>query len=289
MRNHLLSLAATLCLITANAGADTVRPIRLTTVDDLGLAASYYPVSTNSAAAVILLHSYGKAQDEWGTVPILFQRNGIAVLTFDLRGHGESVRQLTANGVQMVDYRKFGPLDYKNMLIDINQAYDWLIGQPGIDKTRIAIIGSDLGANLALRYAAFNDDVAGLILLSPGLFYRGVRTDDVITRLGKRPLRIVVSRGDAFPFETSKHLIEVRQQAGQAVESNELLACSGELHGVAMLTGVKELSSVVFAWLEHSLSEPPPAGALLTNVTTSVTPSNQPAASPQGVQRNYNR
>ena len=289
MRNYLLILGVTISLVAGQASADTVRPIRLTTVDDLGLAASYYPVSTNSAAAVILLHSYGKAQAEWGTVPILFQRNGIAVLTFDLRGHGESVRQLTAKGVQIVDYQKFGPLDYKNMLIDINQAYDWLAGQPGIDKSRIAIIGSDLGANLALRYAAFNDEVAGLILLSPGMFYRGVRTDDVITRLGKRPLRIVVSRGDAFPFETAKHLIEVRQQAGQAVESNELLACSGELHGVAMLTGVKELSSVVFAWLERSLAEPPVAGALFTNVTVSVTPSNQPGASPQGVQRNYNR
>ena len=289
MRNYLLILTLTIFL-AVTAGADTVRPIRLTTVDDLGLAASYYPVATNSAAAVILLHSYGKARDEWGTVPILFQRNGIAVLAFDLRGHGESTRQLTANGVQPVDYQKFGPLDYKNMLIDINQAYDWLAGQPGIDKHRIAIIGSDLGANLALRYAAFNDEVAGLILLSPGMFYRGVRTDDVITRLGKRPLRIVVSRGDAFPFETSKHLIEVRQQAGQAVESNELLACSGELHGVAMLTGVKELSSVVFAWLEQSLAEPPMAGALFTNVTVSViTPSNQPATSPQGVQRNYHR
>ena len=161
MRNYLLILGVTISLVAGQASADTVRPVRLTTVDDLGLAASYYPVSTNSAAAVILLHSYGKAQAEWGTVPILFQRNGIAVLTFDLRGHGESVRQLTAKGVQIVDYQKFGPLDYKNMLIDINQAYDWLAGQPGIDKSRIAIIGSDLGANLALRYAAFNDEVAG--------------------------------------------------------------------------------------------------------------------------------
>jgi len=289
VRKHLIIFTATLSLFAGLAGADTVREIRLTTVDDLGLSAAYYPVSTNSAAAVILLHAYGKTKDEWGTVPILFQRNGIAVLTFDLRGHGDSNRRLTANGVEIVDYQKFGPRDFKNMLIDVNQAYDWLTSQPGIDKHRIAIIGSSIGANLALRYAAFNDEVAGLILLSPGIFYRDVRTDDVITRYGKRPLRIVVGRDDTFPFESSKQLITLRQQAGQSVESNELLACTGNLHGAAMLTGVTELPSVVFAWLDRTLAEPPAFGELFTNVTVSVPLTNQPAASPQRVQGNYHR
>ena len=289
VRKHLLFFTAILTLFAALIRADTVREIRLTTVDDLGLSAAYYPVSTNSAAAVILLHSYGKTKDEWGSVPILFQRNGIAVFTFDLRGHGDSNRRLTANGVEIVEYQKFGPKDFKNMLIDVNQAYDWLASQPGIDKHRIAIIGSSIGANLALRYAAFNDEIAGLILLSPGIFYRDLRTDDVITRYGNRPLRIVVGREDPFPFESSKKLIALRQQAGQSVESNELLACTGNLQGAAMLTGVTELPSVVFAWLDRILAEPPMVGELHTNVAVSVTTTNQPGTSPQRVQGNHNR
>ena len=257
------------------AGADTVRTIRLMTREDLELSAAYYPaVSTNTAAAVLLLHSLGQTKSEWDTVPVLFQRNGIAVLTFDLRGHGESNRRLTANGVETVDYRKFGPQDYKDMLLDINQAYDWLASQPGIDKHRIAIIGSSLGSNLALRYAAYNDEVAALILLSPTLFFQGLRTDDVITGFGKRPLRIAVSRDDALAYESAKYLIELRQRAGQAVESNELVTCSGQLRGAAMLTGVKELSGVVFSWLEQVLSVPPV---------------NEPVASPKGVESDHHR
>lgn len=261
-------------VIAGQTHADTARAIRLMTRDDLELSATYYPVSTNSAAAVMLLHAYGKAKDEWGMVPVLFQRNGIAVLSLDLRGHGDSTRRLTADGVKTLDYRTFSPKDFTDMLLDVNQAYDWLASQPGIDNRRIAVVGSSIGANLALRYAAFNDEVAGLVLLSPGLFYRNLRTDDVITRFGKRPLCIVVSRDDAFAFESSKHLIDLRQRAGQAVVSNELVTCSGNLHGAAMLTGVKELSGVVFGWLEHVLLTPPV---------------NEPVPSPKRVESNHHR
>ena len=174
------------------------------------------------------------------------------------------------------------------MLLDVNQAYDWLASQPGIDKHRIAVIGSSIGANLALRYAAFNDEVNGLVLLSPGLFYQNLRTDDVITRFGKRPLCIVVGLDDSFAFESSRNLIELRQRAGQAVVSNELITCSGNLHGVELLTGVKELSGVVFGWLENVLSVSP-TGGLIPWQTLSVTPTNQPVPSPKRVESNHHR
>ena len=275
-------------VLIGQAGAENARPVRLMTRDDLELAAVYYPVATNSAAAVLLLHGYGKSNEEWGPVAPLFQMNDIAVLAIDLRGHGDSTRRLTANGIKTVDYRNFSPQDFTDMLLDVNQAYDWLASQPGIDKHRIAVIGSSIGANLALRYAAFNDEVTGLVLLSPGLFYQNLRTDDVITRFGKRPLCIVVGLDDSFAFESSRNLIELRQRAGQAVVSNELITCSGNLHGVELLTGVKELSGVVFGWLENVLSVSP-TGGLMPWQTLSVTPTNQPVPSPKRVESNHHR
>ena len=275
-------------VLIGQAGAENARPVRLMTRDDLELAAVYYPVATNSAAAVLLLHGYGKSHEEWGPVAPLFQMNDIAVLAIDLRGHGDSTRRLTANGIKTVDYRNFSPQDFTDMLLDVNQAYDWLASQPGIDKHRIAVIGSSIGANLALRYAAFNDEVTGLVLLSPGLFYQNLRTDDVITRFGKRPLCIVVGLDDSFAFESSRNLIELRQRAGQAVVSNELITCSGNLHGVELLTGVKELSGVVFGWLENVLSVSP-TGGLIPWQTLSVTPTNQPVPSPKRVESNHHR
>ena len=273
-------------LIAGQAGADNVRVTKLVTRDDLELAAAYYPVATNSAAAVLLLHGYGKSREEWGPVAPLFQMNGIAVLALDLRGHGESTRRLSANGVETVDYHNFSPKNYRDMLLDINQAYDWLASQPGIDAHRIAVVGSSIGANLALRYAAFNDEVAGLILLSPGIFYRNLRTDDAITHFGKRPLCIVASEDDKYALESSKYLIDLRRRAGQAVVSNELVTCSGNLHGAAMLTGVKNLSGVVFGWLEHILSLPP--SQPVPDPVSSVTTTNLPP-SPKRVESDKHR
>ena len=272
-----------LILAVAIAGqmrAETVietapRPVRFTTRDSIELAATYYhPISSNPVPAVILLHSYGKNSEEWGAVASLFQMNQVAALALDLRGHGASTHRLTANGTETVDYHNFTPQDYTAMLLDINQAYDWLASQPGIDKHRIAVVGSSIGANLGLRYAAFNDEVVGLVLISPGLFYQNLRTDDVITGYGKRPLRIVVSRDDTFAFASALQLIEIRQRAGQAVESNETIVCSGSLHGATMLTGVKDLSGVVFGWLNQLLSSLPASPA-------------EPA--PKGIKSNYNR
>ena len=247
--------------------------------DDLELAATYYAVTNKPAPAVLLIHSLGKNREEWLLVPALFQMNGVAVLALDLRGHGESTRRLSATGIETVDYHNFQLQQYRDMLLDINLAYDWLAKQPGIDKQRIALVGSTFGANLALRYAAFNDEVAALLLLSPGFSYQGMRTDDVIVGLHKRPLRIVVSRDDAYAFESAKRMLDLRRLAGQAAESNELIACTGDLQGAAMLTGVKELSGVVFSWLDEVLQRAP----------VPVPPDDKPVPSPAKVERAHTR
>jgi pimeloyl-ACP methyl ester carboxylesterase len=259
----LISLAGAL-LLAPVVLAQEARVVRLTTADDVGISAAYYAPLTNPAPALLLLHDYGKSRDEWsGFVPPL-QRAGFAVLAIDLRGHGESTRQLTARGPQNLDYHKFEPRDFQDMLLDVDAAFNWITAQAGIDRNRVAIAGSGLGANLAVRYAVFNDDAAAFLLFSPSFVYQGVRTDDVIGKVGNRPVRIVVSQFDGFAFESCKRLIELRKDAG----TNDLTVCTGSLHGVALLTGVKQLPGICLAWLRQSLETASPATA----------PPNDPAA-----------
>jgi dienelactone hydrolase len=234
--------------------AQTVRTVRLSTPDDVGIAASYYPPATNSAPAVLLLHGLGTNRDEWTTFAPLLQHLGYAALAIDFRGHGESTRRLTADGPQLIDYQNFTPRDYQDLLLDTDTAFNWLAKQPGVDPHRIAIAGSALGANLALRYAAFNEDAAAFLLLSPALVYEGVRADDVIGKVGERPLKIVVSRDDGFAFESSKKLMELRKSAGG---TNELIVCTGFVRGAALLTGVKDLPGITLAWLRQALTPAP--------------------------------
>jgi len=248
---------ALICTAAVTAEAGTARPVRLTTTDDLGIAGTYYPVESNNAPAVILLHALGKNREEWAGIAPALQRNGIAAVAIDLRGHGESTRRLTADGALLVDYRSFKPKDFQDMLMDINAAFDWLAEQPGIDKTRIGIVGAGLGANLALRYSAFNEDVAALLALSPGLAIQEIRADTIMTKIGKRPLRIAVASGDTYGFTSAKRLLQLRKDFGQAVEENELTVCTGELQGTAIITGTKGMPEVVFGWLYRVLQHPP--------------------------------
>lgn len=273
-------LLAAVCLIAPAARAERVRMLRLLTPDDVGLAAAYYPASgTNEAApAVVLLHSLGENRDQWGSFPLLLQHNGIAVLNFDFRGHGESTRRITATGPQLVDHQSFTPRDFQNLLLDVNTAVNWLEEQPAIDKRRIVLIGSSLGANLAVRYIKEHDDLAGLILFSPGLAYKDIRIDDVFPELRRMPLRIVVSVRDTFAYESSRRLLDARRQGGRARDFKEMIVCSGEQHGADQLRAVKELSGVLIHWLrqvlfhegvEEIVPPPPPPPA---PVTTSAPP-----------------
>ncbi len=102
------------------------------------------------------------------------------------------------------------------MLLDVEAAIDWLQAQPEIDRKHIALIGESFGANIALRYATINEDIAAIVLFSPGINYRGVRTDDMIRQLGHASFHIFVSQYDAFAFESSKHLIEIRENWGSS-------------------------------------------------------------------------
>jgi alpha-beta hydrolase superfamily lysophospholipase len=240
-------------LVAQPAGAQAPRVLRLTTADDAGISAAFYQAAANPAPAVILLHGLGTNREEWSSFVPTLQRAGFAVLALDLRGHGESTRRVTSQGPVGLDYRKFAPRDFQDMLLDLDAAFNWLTRQPEVDRTRVAMVGADLGANLALRYASFNDEVAAFLLFSPGLVHQGIRADDVIAKVGHRPLRIVVARDDPFAFESSKRLVELYKQAGAAGATNALSICTGHLHGAALLGSVRDLPAIAVNWLRQAL------------------------------------
>jgi alpha-beta hydrolase superfamily lysophospholipase len=234
-----------------------MQPVRFDAADGMSIVGTFHTVPGRPAPAVLLLHSFGTNRSEWaGLVPLL-QRSGIAALSFDFRGHGDSTRRLTAAGAESIELKDFRQRDFQDLLLDVEAAASWLAGQPGIDRHRIGVVGSSLGANLALRYATVNEDIAALLLLSPGYNYKGVRTDDVIGKLGPVPLRIVVSRNDAFAFESCNRLVEIRKEAGHGKAENELIRCTGYLHGSEMLAGVKGLAPFLVKWLQTALAPAP--------------------------------
>jgi dienelactone hydrolase len=146
-------------------------------------------------------------------------------------------------------------------LLDVETAVDWLQAQPEVDGKHIALIGESFGANIVLRYAAINEDIAAVVALSPGITYRGVRTDDIISQVSHAPLRIFVSQYDPFAFESSKRLVEILKETGVPTATNELTICTGNLHGADMLLGVRNLPQIIVTWLKDAFTRPPAPSA----------------------------
>lgn len=252
MKHLFLVLSAALILPAAFAA--NTRTVRLQTADDVGIVATYYPnLLTNCSPAVLLLHDYGESRDEWGKLAALIQQNGFSALAIDFRGHGESIRQLTAKGAELLDHRNFHKRDFQNMLLDINAAADWLANQPTVNKRKIVLIGSGLGGNLAMRYALEREDLGGLILLSPGMNYQDIRTDDVIEKLRPLPLRMVASIQNTVDLESAKRLQNGRRLAPQARDENEIIICTGSLHGTDLIKTVTDLPATLVSWLRQVL------------------------------------
>lgn len=133
-----------------------------------------------SDEAVLLIHSLGNSQSEWTPEYISGLQYNFTLVTMDLRGHGSSsgvLSQLTAE-------------DYPNMILDVKAVVSYLKAH-GI--TKISIIGSDLGANLALTYAVTDNDVKKLLLISPTQETKGVATLEPLRKY-KGELYIFMSR-----------------------------------------------------------------------------------------------
>lgn len=148
--------------------------IQFTTDDDVDIVGNWVATPTTVGGA-ILLHAFPNTKESWGAFQIILAKRGIASLAIDLRGHGESIH---AKDHPPLDARTFSDEENLSSMEDVRGAYEW-IRRRGIDREQIVLIGASIGANLALRFLTEYPTVTGAALLSPGLNYHGVRTDDI--------------------------------------------------------------------------------------------------------------
>ncbi len=199
----------------------------LVTADGLTLAATYYSPTADPAPGILLLHMLGRDRSDWHDFALQLQQAGYAVLAIDLRGHGESE----------------GSRDYTLMERDAAAGIRFLRDQPQIDANRLLIIGASIGANIALRYAASDPDIAGVVLLSPGLDYRQVTTADAMPAYGERPILIAASSEDSYAADSARQLDSL------AAGPHQLLIYDGQGHGTRMLGKGNGLETAILDWL----------------------------------------
>ena len=171
-------------LHTNSSGGTTVQRVSFLTDDGVLIVGTYYPPAsphqTSPAKAIILLHMLGRNRNDWNAFASILSNssNGYAVLSMDLRGHGESINQ---NG-KMISFQPFSPDDFNKMVLDVKAAKQFVVTQKHISPNDIAVVGASIGANVGLKYAASDPSIKAVVLLSPGLNYMGVTTSDSIRK-----------------------------------------------------------------------------------------------------------
>ena len=159
----------------------------LVTSDKIEIAALYR--RNNDQKAAILLHMMPATKESWNSFAALLDRAGYASIAIDERGHGESTMQGTLN------YQTFTEEQQQQKIRDVQAAFDYLVAE-GFDEKNMVVIGASIGANLAIQFLSEHGTVPFAIALSPGLNYRGVKTDGFITQLHENQHVVLVASDD---------------------------------------------------------------------------------------------
>ena len=164
----------------------------LTASDGTKLSFNYWKGQPQKTG-VLLVHQLPANKESWQMLVPELTGKGHTVLAIDYRGRGQSAGKLER------------PEDYQNIGLDVTAGLDYLQNK-GVQKT--IIIGASIGANHALIVGAQDTRVQAVVLLSPGLDYRGVTTEEATAQI-KKPVLIVASQDDAYAAESSQKLAEL--------------------------------------------------------------------------------
>lgn len=197
--------------------------------DGLRLSGDYYATG-NDAPAVLLLHQLYTTRTSWRRVVGPLVDAGYHVLAVDLRGYGQTR----------------GSIDWSKAQRDTQTWLDWLAEQPGVRADSLLVMGSSMGANLALVGCAESEGCAGAVAIAPGLNYFGVRTEDAVTS-GIEAMLIYGDR-DSRPARAVPQMVELAEAAG--LDTLTTLVYARREHGMDLFAFEPDLLPAIIDWLD---------------------------------------
>lgn len=231
MTKLLSRVAALLPLLLLFAVPASAADVTLKAEDGTSLHADYNKVKGESA--VVLVHMLGRSSKDWRFVADKLNSSGISTIAVDLRKHGANLPEGSGRP-------ELTPEDFAGMKQDVQAAVSHL-RKAGFSD--IQLVGASIGANLALQVAAEDPEIKSVILLSPGLDYKGVTSEEAMTAYGERPILIVVSKDDRYSAKSGLVL------DSKAKGVHELVIYDAAGHGTKMLNKEPELEPKVISWL----------------------------------------
>ncbi len=174
-----------------------VRKVSIKTGDGWTIRADYRPPRPRKPVA-ILVHGAESGKYEWESFSKRLGALGMGTLAIDLRGHAESTAG--PRGKETFRAALDGPNAWPSAREDIRAAERYV--RKRASGSAVGIVGASIGANLASEVFREDRRAAWLVLLSPGIEYRGVR----LAAPDRGPVAVAASPGDPYAFGSARLL-----------------------------------------------------------------------------------
>lgn len=219
------------------------RDVTLTAPDDTTLAATYYDAG-RPGPAVLLLHMCNATRDSWKPLGPQLAAAGIHALALDYRGYGES-------GGTRAD--TLPPQEAQALITgkwpgDIDAAYEFLLAQPGVDKTRIGIAGGSCSVTHAVRLAERQPGVRSLALLAGQVDPQGIA---YLTSTPWLPVFAAAADDDQFGPDVPATMRWILEISGNP--RNRFSGFRDGRHGTEIFGPHPELATQMVAWFTDTL------------------------------------
>ncbi|MGE0200785.1 MAG: alpha/beta hydrolase [Candidatus Melainabacteria bacterium] len=210
---------------------------------------------------VILLHSLNGSGADWHRFALGLAKKGYAVYAPDLRGHGQSTKD---DRGRRYYWRTFKDKDWQLMPRDVLSVIRYFSkgedgDYPQVNGKKTALMGAQLGANIAVLAAArdseLSNSVKAVILLSPSLSSKGLETQKAFIAY-HGPVFLSASQRDINSLEATQMMYR------WALGAKEIRLYKDIGDGIDMLRLEPSLPRFITAWTEkyfpgHTLAPEP--------------------------------
>ena len=234
-----------------------ISAVSFSSIDSVEVSALFGTAAADELLpVVILLHDLGGNKSDWlsatDTYVALLER-GYAVLAIDMRGHGQTPLPDNRLVLELIDLEQ--------SFLDVHAALIWLQSQDKVDVSRVAVVGSGSGGNVAyVSSGLFPEQIKTSVSLSPGL-WGAASLEPLVIGTGLEsfePRSILFIVGDQDQIQAGDVILSyaefARSLEAQTAEPKDVRVFPDSAdHGFALLDNVAEAQDLFFLWLEENL------------------------------------